>query len=164
MMAYSFMLAPGYEDFSNEFNLPYNDINGQLGWGYFIVGLVAFVTNGLAVKFGKRPVFLGGNLIVLASSIWAIYAQSWNMFLASQLVGSVGTAPYSTLVSATIADLYFVHQRALRLAIWVLAISISAAIAGVISGVLIENYGWPMIFKTCMSIEIMLISFCRFGT
>ena len=128
-------------------------MNGQLGWGYFIIGLVAFVTNGFAVKFGKRPVFLFANLIVLASSIWAIYAQSWEVLLASQLVGSIGIAPFGTLVSATIADLYFVHQRALRLAIWVLAISISAATAGVISGIIIEIFGWHMTFKISILLE-----------
>jgi MFS family permease len=42
---------------------------------------------------------------------------------------------------------YFVHQRGFRLAIWVLAITISASVSGVISGVIIQNYRWQMSFK-----------------
>jgi len=106
MVAYGFMLTPGFGVIAAEFDLDYNTVNGQLGWSYFILGLLCFVTTGLAVKFGKRPVFLAGNLVVLVTSIWATYANSWHMLLASQLVASIGLAPYQTLVSATIADLY----------------------------------------------------------
>jgi Na+/melibiose symporter-like transporter len=105
MVAYGFMLTPGFGVIAAEFGLEYNTVNGQFGWSYFIVGLICFVTTGLAVKFGKRPIFLAGNLLVLATSIWAMYAKSWHMLLASQLVASLGFAPYETLVSATIADL-----------------------------------------------------------
>ena len=64
------------------------------------------MTNGLAVKYGKRPMFLAANVLLFATSIWAFYTQSWNALLASRLIGSCGLAPYETLVSATVSDVY----------------------------------------------------------
>lgn len=81
-------------------------MNGQLGWTFFILGFFCLITNGLAVKFGKRPIFLAALVLLFASSIGSIYAKSWNMLLASRLIGSLALAPYETLVSATASDLY----------------------------------------------------------
>jgi MFS family permease len=81
-------------------------VNGQLGWSYLILGLFSFVSNGIAVKFGKRPVFLTANILVFATTLWAANAKTWNMLLATQLIGSLALAPYDTLVSATVSDLY----------------------------------------------------------
>jgi MFS family permease len=58
------------------------------------------------VKFGKRPVFLAANLILLVSSVWAIYATSWKALLFSRLLGSIGEVPYQALVGAIVPDLY----------------------------------------------------------
>lgn len=139
-------------------------MNGQLGWTYFILGIACLITNGIAVKFGKRPVFLAANILLIAASIGSIFAKSWDMFLASRLIGSIGLAPYETLVSAIVSDLYatpltssyksyFVHQRGLRLGLWVLAIYASSSVAGIVSGIIIEKHGWQLTIKICMSVR-----------
>lgn len=56
----------------------YNDLNGKLGWGIFLMGVSCFITNGLAVKFGKRPVFISGNLALSISSVWTSQMNSFN--------------------------------------------------------------------------------------
>lgn len=119
------------------------------------------MTNALGVKYGKRPVFLASNIITLLASIGSQFSTTWNSLLAFQLIGSIGRAPYETLVAAIVADLYrirhpvifndrfFVHQRGLRLALWILAIAVSSSISGVVGGLIIDSLGWPMTFKTC---------------
>lgn len=81
-------------------------MNGQFGWSFVIVSVLCVVTNGLGVKYGKRPVFLSANVILLFASIGSIYSETWNVLLATQLIGSIGRAPYETLVAATITDLF----------------------------------------------------------
>jgi hypothetical protein len=44
---------------------------------------------------------------------------------------------------------YFVHQRGLRFALWILAIAVSASVSAIISGFIIQSMGWPMTFKIC---------------
>ena len=52
-----------------------------------------------------------------------------------RILGALGMAPYEVLVQATIADLYFVHERATRLAVWNLFLLCGICGAGFVSGV-----------------------------
>jgi MFS family permease len=58
-------------------------------------------------------------------------------------------APYEVLVQATIADLYFVHERATRIAVWNLFLLCGICGAGFISGYIIENLGYKWTFGVC---------------
>lgn len=55
-------------------------------------------------------------------------------------------APYEVLVQSTIADLYFVHQRATRLAVWNLFLLCGICGAGFVSGYIIEYLGYKWTF------------------
>jgi hypothetical protein len=83
----------------------YGTVNGQFGWSFVILSVLCLATNGIAVKYGKRAVFLAGNIIILCASIGAIFCNTWHGLLATQLIGSIGRAPYETLVAATVTDL-----------------------------------------------------------
>jgi hypothetical protein len=114
------MLTPAYGELAQQFNIvkdpsffvhrsllqSYGTVNGQFGWTFVILSFFALVTNGLGVKYGKRPVFLASNIITIASSIGSAYSTTWAGLLASQLIGSLGRAPYETLVAGVVADLY----------------------------------------------------------
>lgn len=71
----------------------------------------------------------------------------FNGLLASRLFGCVGMSPFEVLVTATITDIYFVHQRGLRLAAWGLCLSIGVGAAGIISGYVIQDLGWQWTYK-----------------
>lgn len=58
-------------------------------------------------------------------------------------------APYEVLVQATISDLYFVHERATRLAAWNLFLLCGIAGAGFVSGYIIEDLGYEWTFGIC---------------
>lgn len=58
-------------------------------------------------------------------------------------------APYEVLVQATISDLYFVHQRGTRIAVWNLFLLCGIAGAGFISGYIIEDLGYKWTFGVC---------------
>ena len=58
-------------------------------------------------------------------------------------------APYEVLVQATISDLYFVHQRGTRIAVWNLFLLCGICGAGFISGYIIEYLGYKWTFGVC---------------
>lgn len=58
-------------------------------------------------------------------------------------------APYEILVQATIADLYFVHERGTRIAVWNLFLLCGICGAGFISGYIIEDLGYKWTFGVC---------------
>ena len=104
----------------------------------FAIGISCFVTNGLSVKYGRRPVIIGGNLFLFISSVWAYHAHSYHSLLASRIFGAIGMSPFEVLVTAVIADIYYVHERGMRLAFWGLCLSIGVGGGSCISGYIIE--------------------------
>ncbi|CRG91781.1 Transient receptor potential cation channel subfamily M member 4 [Talaromyces islandicus] len=68
------------------------------------------------------------------------------------------------LVTSTIADLYFVHQRGVRLAAWGLCLSIGVGGGTIISGYIISNLGWNWTYGICAVIYgvwiVVLFFFC----
>ena len=132
------MISPGYTIMAAQFNMSYNSLNGGLGWAVFAIGISCFVTNGLSVKYGRRPVIIGGNLLLFISSVWAYFAHSYRSLLASRIFGAIGMSPFEVLTTAIIGDIYFVHERGLRLAVWGLCLNIGVGGGSVISGYIIQ--------------------------
>jgi hypothetical protein len=58
-------------------------------------------------------------------------------------------APYEVLVQATISDLYFVHERGTRIAVWNLFLLTGICGAGFVSGYIIEFLGYEWVRRNC---------------
>lgn len=158
------MISPGFAAMSKQFHMSYNALNGGLGWGVFVIGVSCFFTNSMAVVWGRRPIFLLGNTLLFISSVWGYFAHSYRSLLASRLLGCVGMSPFEVLVTTTIADLYFVHQRGVRLAAWGLCLSVGVGGGIIISGYIIQDLGWNWTYGVCAFIFgawiIVLFFFC----
>ncbi|CZR58281.1 related to transporter protein HOL1 [Phialocephala subalpina] len=158
------MIAPGFALMSKQFDMSYNALNGGLGWGIFVIGISCFFTNSAAVIWGRRPIFLLGNLLLFVSSVWGYFAHSYHSLLASRLIGCIGMSPFEVLVTTTIADLYFVHQRGVRLAAWGLCLSVGVGGGSIISGYIIQDLGWNWTYGICAVIYgvwiLVLFFFC----
>ncbi|KAK5442626.1 hypothetical protein LTS15_011050 [Exophiala xenobiotica] len=135
---------------AEEWNMSYNKLNGGLGWAIFAIGISCFVTNALSVKFGRRPVMMLGNLLLFISSIWGYFAHSYHSLLASRIFGAIGMSPFEVLTTAIIGDIYFVHERGIRLAFWGLCLSVGVGGASIISGYIIQvGFRW---YPTCATV------------
>jgi MFS family permease len=88
------MISPGYVLMTEQFHMSYNALNGGLGWGIFVIGISCFFTNSMAVVWGRRPIFLLGNLLLFISSTWGYFAHSYGSLLASRLIGCIGMSPF----------------------------------------------------------------------
>lgn len=61
----------------------------------------------------------------------------------------VGVAPFETIVTAWIADVFFVHERATRNSIWNMAISCGSSLGAVVGGYIIQYLSWRWTFGFC---------------
>lgn len=116
--AYGPMLGPGFVEISAELGITVDVLSESTAWLILSLGLCVFFMNPLAKIYGKRPTYIFASVVLFVVSIWGAVAKSYGSFLGSRILGAVGMAPYEVLVQSTIADLYFVHQRATRLAVW----------------------------------------------
>jgi len=147
--AFGPMLSPGFVEIAGELGISVNTLSQSTAWLILTIGLSLFIANPAAKVWGKRPIYIIAVLIMFATSIWGALAKDYNSFLASRIVSGFGMAPYEVLVQCTIGDLYFVHQRATRIALWNLFLLCGIAGGSLISGYIIQDIGWKWTFWIC---------------
>jgi len=136
--AYGPMLSPGFNVVSASMGISVETLSQSTAWLILTIGLSLFVFNPIAKKMGRRPVYVACSVIMLAVCIWSALSTSYTSFLWSRIIGGLGMAPYEVLVQCTIADMYFVHQRATRIAIWNMFLLCGISGGSLISGYIIE--------------------------
>lgn len=192
--AYGPMLSPGFVQVSANLGITVEVLSQATAWLILTIGLSLFITNPLAKVIGRRPVYIFAIVIMFATSIWGAAVTNYNSFLASRIIGGIGMvslfddprqvhqqqsftslesnynisakiqAPYEILVQCTIGDLYFVHERATRIAVWNLFLLAGIAGGALISGYIIEldgyrwTFGWVKFSRPSMVASCDIVS------
>jgi MFS family permease len=147
--AYGPMLSPGFVQVSSNLGITVEILSQATAWLILSIGLSVFITNPLAKIVGRRPVYLVAICIMFATSTWGAAVTTYNSFLASRIVAGIGMAAFEILVIATIGDLYFVHERATRIAVWNLFLLTGISGGALIAGYIIELDGYRWTFGVC---------------
>ncbi|KAH9211205.1 major facilitator superfamily domain-containing protein [Leptodontidium sp. 2 PMI_412] len=147
--AFGPMLSPGFVLIAGDLGISVNTLAQSTAWLILTIGLSLFLANPLAKVWGRRPVFIIAIIIMFACSVWGAFSKNYNSFLASRIISGFGMAPYEVLVQCTIGDLYFVHQRATRIAAWNLFLLCGISGGSLVSGYIIEEIGWKWTFGIC---------------
>ncbi|TGJ79989.1 hypothetical protein E0Z10_g8777 [Xylaria hypoxylon] len=147
--AYGPMLSPGFVEIAADLDITVNTLSQATAWVILLIGLSLFIFNPIAKKIGRRPVYAISSIIMLTGSVWGAVSKDYSSFLASRIYSGVGMAPYEVLVQCTIADMYFVHERATRIAIWNMFLLCGISGGALIAGYIIEDQGWKWTLIWC---------------
>lgn len=157
------MLSPGFVQVSAELDISVNTLSQATAWLTMTLGVCVFFINPLAKIYGKRPIYIFASVIMFVTSIWAAASKSYDSFLAARIVSALGMAPYEILVLATIKDMYFVHERGTRIAMWNLFLMCGIAGGSLISGYIIQNLGFRWTFWICAILfGVLLVAIALF--
>lgn len=74
------------------------------------------------MKIGKRPVYIATSIGLMVSCFWAAVATSFESLAAARAVQGFCMAPMEALVPATIADIWFVHERGFQSSVFNLGV------------------------------------------
>lgn len=143
------MLSPGFVEIAANLSITVEILSQATAWLIFTLAIVLFLTNPLAKLIGRRPIFLLAIVVMFATSVWGAAVREYDSFLASRIVAALGMAPYEVLVQCTIGDLYFVHERATRIAVWNLFLLTGISGGALIAGYIIEREGYQWTFGVC---------------
>ncbi|KAK0712568.1 major facilitator superfamily domain-containing protein [Lasiosphaeria miniovina] len=147
--AYGPMLSPGFVQVAADLNITVEVLAQSTAWVILMIGLALFLTNPLAKIIGRRPVYILAIVIMFVTSVWGAAVSEYNSFLASRVIAGIGMAPYEVLVQCTIGDLYFVHERATRIAVWNLFLLTGISGGALIAGQIIDRDGYRWTFGVC---------------
>lgn len=135
---------------NEELGISYKDLN--YSWAIDCAGLAlgCIFLYPLAVKFGRRPVYILSLIVQLAGAIWFAHMQSnWENMVINFIIGLAG-AISETIVQMTIADLFFTHQRASANAMYFFVVTIGTFLAPVAAGYCAASQGWRWIWWWCV--------------
>lgn len=157
----SSLLAANTLTISLYFGHTFTDVALLTGYHLLGVAVAGFLFVPSARVWGKRHAYLIGAILIIASSVWAGQMKNcgplrpgqscrrksnYRSLLWARIIQGVGLAPFEALVNASVGDLYFVHQRGLRMALTNLALFGGAFFTPVVVGKMTHTIGWEWSF------------------
>ncbi|KAI9650230.1 hypothetical protein NHQ30_000243 [Ciborinia camelliae] len=140
------ILAANTLTLSLHFGLPFTKIALLTGYYLMGVGAIGIFYVPSARIWGKRHQFLLGTVILIFSSAWGGASKSYGSLVWARIFQGIGTAPFEALVTATVGDIYFVHERGKRMALTNLAVFGGSFFTPILVGKITHTIGWPWSF------------------
>ncbi|CAK7905786.1 protein Hol1p [[Candida] anglica] len=132
------ILAAGFSGLSTEFNTPLTTLSYLVGGFMLALGFGSVLASPTALLYGKRLVYLAGILLFLVGAIWAGAAKSFGSLMGARVIMGLGASPTESLPSATIAEIYFAHERAYRVGIYTMLLLGGKNIVPLLSGLVFQ--------------------------
>ncbi|PVI06528.1 MFS general substrate transporter, partial [Periconia macrospinosa] len=152
------VLAAGFNDVAATYNVTIPQVALTTGLYMLGLGLGSVVASPTAILYGKRPVYLAAIVLFCAASVWCALSPNYASLVVARIVQGIAVSPVECLPSATIAEIFFLHERAYRLGIYTLLLLGGKNLIPLVSAVIVESLGWRWVFK----IVSIVVAFCFF--
>ncbi|KAH7130023.1 major facilitator superfamily domain-containing protein [Dendryphion nanum] len=141
------LLGPAFVELAAEFNVPLATfIQGVQGGLIVAIAFGSLICNSLAVKFGKRPIYLFTTLMLMVTCFWCAAAKTFVSLVAARVVQGFCMGPLEALIPASISDVWFVHERGYRSAVFNLGVLGGINLAQPVAGYIIQYSGYKTAF------------------
>lgn len=129
-----------------EFNVSATTIQ-WLTTGYMLVnGVLIPLSAFLIMRFGGRSLFLTAMLLFTAGTLICGISPNFSTMLTGRLIQAVGGGILQPLVMTTILFIFPPESRGKGMGIFGLAMMFAPAVGPTLSGWVIENYSWRIMF------------------
>ncbi|OLN86144.1 putative MFS-type transporter C1271.10c-like protein 8 [Colletotrichum chlorophyti] len=114
------LLAAGFTNVAEDYHIETETVSLTTGLYMMGMGLGSVIFSPTAILWGKRPVYLFSAIIFIAASVWAALSPNFTSLILARIFQGVAVSPVECLPSATIAEIFFLHERAFRIGIYTL--------------------------------------------
>lgn len=118
----------------------------QLNTGYAFsiagLGLGCPLMIPVAIKFGRRPVYLFGVALSLCTSLWQAQMTTLSELYIISFLEGVAASLTEACVQITIADLFPIHQRGTYNGMYLVAVAVGNFLILVPAGAITNQFGW----------------------
>lgn len=140
------LIAAGFTDVGEEFHIETETVALTTGLYMMGLGVGSVIFSPTAILYGKRPVYLGSAILFIGTSLWAAWSPSFESLLAARVFQGIAVSPVECLPSATIAEIFFLHERAYRIGIYTLLLLGGKNLVPLVSAAVIGSFGWRWVF------------------
>lgn len=140
------VLAAGFNEVSAQYHVTIPQVALTTGLYMMGLGVGSVVASPTAILFGKRPVYLIGILLFIVSAIWCAVSPNYASLVVARVFMGLAVSPVECLPSATIAEIFYLHERAFRLGIYTLLLLSGKNLIPLVSAAIIEAMSWQWVF------------------
>jgi MFS family permease len=152
------VLAAGFNDVAHTYGVTIPQVALTTGLYMLGLGLGSVVASPTAILWGKRPVYLGAIVLFTLSSVWCALSPNYASLVVARIVQGFAVSPVECLPSATIAEIFFLHERAYRLGVYTLLLLGGKNLIPLVSAAIVQSLGWRWVFW----ITAIVVGFCFF--
>jgi hypothetical protein len=140
------ILAAGFNNVASTYNVSVPKVALTTGLYMMGLGLGSVIMSPTAILFGKRPVYLVAAILFILTSVWCALAPDYASLVVARVLQGIAVSPVECLPSATVAEIFFLHERAYRLGIYTLLLLGGKNLVPLVSAVIIQELGWRWVF------------------
>jgi len=140
------ILAAGFGDVADDLGVDVPTVSLTTGLYMMGMGLGSVVFSPTAILYGKRPVYLFGAVLFIASSVWCATSPNFTSLVVARIFQGIAVSPVECLPSATIAEIFFLHERAFRIGIYTLLLLGGKNLVPLVSAAVMQRMGWRWVF------------------
>jgi MFS family permease len=85
---------------------------------------------------------LASCVLFILSSVWCALSPNFASLIVARIFQGIAVSPVECLPSATIAEIFFLHERAYRLGIYTLLLLGGKNLIPLVSAGIIQSLGW----------------------
>ena len=140
------ILAAGFTNVAATYNVATAKVALTTGLYMMGMGVGSVFFSPTAILFGKRPVYLFSAILFICASVWCAASPSYNSLLVARIFQGISVSPVECLPSATVAEIFFLHERAYRLGIYTLLLLGGKNLVPLVSAAIIQSLDWRWVF------------------
>lgn len=140
------ILAAGFNDVAETYSVTTQDVAYTTGLYMLGLGVGSVVMSPTAILYGKRPIYILGATLFIISAVWCAASPNYPSLVLARIFQGIAVSPVECLPSATIAEIYFLHERAYRVGIYTLLLLGGKNLIPLVSAAIIGRFGWRWVF------------------
>ncbi|KAI0399251.1 major facilitator superfamily domain-containing protein [Xylaria palmicola] len=150
------IIAAGFTDVAHDYDVDISQVSLTTGLYMLGLGLGCVIFSPTAILYGKRPVYLFSSILFIASAVWCALSPTFTSLILARIFQGIAVSPVECLPSATIAEIFFLHERAYRIGIYTLLLLGGKNLVPLVSAVIIEALDWRWVFW----VVAIVVGFC----
>ncbi|BCS22844.1 putative MFS transporter [Aspergillus puulaauensis] len=140
------VLAAGFNQVAADYNVDTQKVAYTTGLYMLGLGIGSVIMSPTAILWGKRPVYLLGASLFIISAVWCALSPNYPSLVLARIFQGIAVSPVECLPSATIAEIYFLHERAYRVGIYTLLLLGGKNLVPLVSAAIIGSLSWRWVF------------------
>lgn len=134
--------SPSWLIISDDLNTTVAKMNDAMALTFLGLGLGCVFLQPTALKLGRRFVYLFCCVLMMVGNLIGSQAKSISYIFGAFFITGFAAAPCDSLLEISSCDVFFQHERASFLSLFILALYFGNYIAPAISGYVVEALGW----------------------